>query len=176
VATGARPLIPKITGVKGTNVFIADDIIQEKAEVAGENIAVAGGGFVGLDTAMFLAEKKKKKVTVIEQFTFEEVGITPYSMNYMDWFMKLEKLGVKLMPETKIEGITGQAVLATDKNGKRRTIKADSVVLAMGGTPNKELVEALRERSLKVYAVGDCLEAGKIINAIAGGFRTAFDL
>jgi 2,4-dienoyl-CoA reductase-like NADH-dependent reductase (Old Yellow Enzyme family)/thioredoxin reductase len=176
VATGARPLIPKITGINGPNVFIADDIIQEKAEVAGENIAVAGGGFVGLDTAMFLAEKKKKKVTVVEQFTFEEVGITPYSMNYMDWFTRLDKLGVKLMPETKIEGITSQSVLATDKKGKKSTIKADSVVLAMGGTPNKELVEALKERSLKVYAVGDCLEAGKIINAIAGGFRTAFNL
>jgi 2,4-dienoyl-CoA reductase-like NADH-dependent reductase (Old Yellow Enzyme family)/thioredoxin reductase len=176
VATGARPLIPKIKGVNGSNVFIADDIIQEKAEVTGENIAVAGGGFVGLDIAMFLAEKKKKKVTVIEQFTFEEVGITPFSMNYMDWFMKLEKLGVKLMPETRIEGITGEAVLTTNKEGKESAIKADSVVLAMGGTPNKELVEALKERSLKVYAVGDCVEAGKIINAVAGGFRTAFDL
>jgi 2,4-dienoyl-CoA reductase-like NADH-dependent reductase (Old Yellow Enzyme family)/thioredoxin reductase len=176
VATGARPLIPKITGVNGSNVFVADDIIQEKAEVAGENIAVAGGGFVGLDIAMFLAEKKKKKVTVIEQFTFEEVGITPFSMNYMDWFMKLEKLGVKLMPETKIEGITGDAVVTRDKKGKKNNVKADSVVLAMGGTPNKELVEALKGKPLKVYPVGDCVEPGKIINAIAGGFRSAFDL
>jgi len=176
VATGARPLIPKITGVNGFNVFIADDIIQGRVEVDGENIAVAGGGFVGLDIAMFLAEKKKKKVTVIEQFTFEEVGVTPYSMNYMDWFTRLDKLGVKLMPETKIEGITDKAVVATDKKGKRHTIKADSVVLAVGGVPNKELLEALKERPLKVYAVGDCVEVGKIIDAISGGFHTAFNL
>ena len=137
---------------------------------------VAGGGFVGLDTAVFLAEKKRKKVTVIEQLAFEAVGVNPYNMNYMDMFQRLAELEVKIMPETKIEEITDSGVVVTDKAGKRRIIEADSVVLAMGGIPNKEFAEALRGRALKVYTVGDCVEAGKIINAIAGGFRVAFDL
>jgi 2,4-dienoyl-CoA reductase-like NADH-dependent reductase (Old Yellow Enzyme family)/thioredoxin reductase len=176
VATGARPLIPEIPGVNRHNVFKADDIIAERAEVTGERIAVAGGGFVGLDTAVFLAEKKRKKVTVIEQFAFEAVGVNPYNMNYMDLFQRLNELEVKIVPETRIEEIKDSGVVVTDKEGKRRIIKADSVVLAMGGIPNKELAESLRGGALKVYTVGDCVEAGKIINAIAGGFRAAFNL
>jgi len=175
VATGARALIPQIKGVSRANVLVADDVIVGKAKVRAERVVVAGGGFVGLDTATFLAEKKKK-VTVIEQFAFEAAGINPYNMNYMDLFQRLDELKVELMPETKIEEITDSGVVVTDKEGNRRIVEADSVVLAMGGTPNKELVEALKGRALKVYTVGDCVEVGKIMNAIASGFRTAFDL
>jgi NADPH-dependent 2,4-dienoyl-CoA reductase/sulfur reductase-like enzyme len=176
VATGARALIPPIKGVNRANVFVADDVIVGKVGVRGEKIVVAGGGFVGLDTAIFLAEKKQKKVTVIEQFAFEAAGINPYNMNYMDLFQRLDELKVELMPETKIEEITDSGVVVTDKEGKRRIIEADSVVLATGGTPNKELVEALKGRALKVYTAGDCVEVGKIMNAIASGFRAAFSL
>jgi len=176
VATGARAQIPPIQGVNRANVFVADDIIVGKVDVRGEKIVVAGGGFVGLDTAIFLAEKKQKKVTVIEQFAFEAAGINPYNMNYMDLFQRLAELKVELMPETKIEEITDSGVVVTDKEGKRRIIEADSVVLATGGTPNKELVKALKGKAIKVYTVGDCVEVGKIMNAIASGFRAAFDL
>jgi len=176
VAIGAQRLIPEIPGVNRANLFVADDIVAEKAEVTGENIVVAGGGFVGLDTAVFLAEKKQKKVTVVEQLAFEAVGVNPYNMNYMDMFKRLAELGVELTPETKIEEITDSGVVVTDKEGKKRIIEADSVVLATGGIPNKALAEALKEKALEVYTVGDCVESGKIINAIAGGFRVAFDL
>jgi len=176
IATGAQSLVPEIPGVDRPNVFLADDVVADKVQITGEKIVVAGGGFVGLDTAVCMAEAMQKNVTVIEQLAFEAVGIAPYNMNYIDLFQRLVELEVKLMPETRIEEITGEGVVVTEKQGQRRVIEADSVVLAVGGIPNKELAEALREKNLEVHTVGDCIEAGKIIDAVASGFRVAFDL
>ena len=50
---------------------------------------------------------------------------------------------------------------------------ADTVVFAVGLTPQRELIEALRDKVPEVYAIGDCVEPRKVINAIWEGFRTA---
>ena len=176
LATGARPLIPPIPGVNKKNVFIADDIVTGNAEVTGENIIIVGGGFVGLDTGLLLAQEKKKKVTIIEQFSLEAIGAETHNTNYMDLFHKLDELGVQLIPETVIEQILDSGVEVITKDGEKQKIAADSVVLATGGVCNKELEEVLKGRVSNVRLIGDCAQVGKVINTISSGFRAAFDL
>jgi 2,4-dienoyl-CoA reductase-like NADH-dependent reductase (Old Yellow Enzyme family)/thioredoxin reductase len=176
VATGSRPLVLEIPGIDGSNIFFARDVVTERVEVMGEKIVVAGGGFVGCDTALFLAEKKRKKVTIIEQLTFQEVGIEPYNMQYMDLMRLLGENNVKTMTETKIEEITKRGVRATGKDKKNHRIEADSVVLAMGAVAENGLVQRLRGKVSEIHAIGDCNRPGKVIDAIHQGFHVAFGL
>ena len=176
LSTGSLALVPEIPGVRKGNVFFADDIVNESTEAIGEKIVVIGGGFVGLDTGLFLAEKKSKKVTIVEQFAFEALGVDPYNTNYMDIFQRLDKLGVELLPETKIQNIADLGAEVVDKQGKRSFVPANSFVLAAGGLPNKTLAETLKGQNPSIISVGDCVQVGKIIAAISGGFRAAFDL
>jgi 2,4-dienoyl-CoA reductase-like NADH-dependent reductase (Old Yellow Enzyme family)/thioredoxin reductase len=175
-AIGSQPIVPKIPGIDKPIVFLARDVVAETVEPVGEKIVVAGGGFVGCDTALFLAVKKRKKVTIIEQFTFEQVGFEPYNMNQMDLMKILEQNKVRMMTETKIEEIINKGVIAVDKAGQRHKIEVDAVVLAVGAVSERGLLEALRGKIANIYAVGDCDLPGKVIDAIHKGFHIAFGL
>jgi pyruvate/2-oxoglutarate dehydrogenase complex dihydrolipoamide dehydrogenase (E3) component len=175
-AIGSQPIVPKIPGINKPTVFLARDVVAETVEPAGERIIVAGGGFVGCDTALFLAVKKRKKVTIIEQFTFEQVGFEPYNMNQMDLMKILEQNKVRMMTEIKIEEITDKGVIAADKAGQKHKIEADAVVLAVGAVSERGLLEALRGKIANIYVAGDCDLPGKVIDAIHKGFHVAFNL
>ena len=60
-----------------------------------------------------------------------------------------------------------------DMGGQRNTIAADTVVLALGFKPRDGLQENLQDKVPEVYAIGDCVEPRKVINAIWEGFRMA---
>ncbi len=176
VATGAHPTIPEIPGIDRPNVCIADDIIAEKTEVMGESILVVGTGFVAYDTAMFLAEKRHKKVTILEPLTHEASGFGPLDMNHIDQVERLAAYSVKIISQATIEEITDKGIIVSNKEGTRHNIDADSVVLAIGHTANKELAEALEGVVPKVYAVGDCVEPRGIMHAIWDGFHVGSDV
>ena len=171
IATGSHHHVPPIPGIDGPNVFLAREIIGETAEAKGRKIVVAGGGLVGCDTALFLSVKKRKQVTMIEQFTFEEVGFEPYDMNHMDMMKMLDEQQVKIMTETKVVGITEAGVKITDKKGNSSEVEADSVVVALGATADPELGDLLRGRVPSLYTIGDADHPGrKLINAIHQGY------
>ena len=56
LTTGAEPITPPIAGIDRPNVVQAWDVLQNKV-YTGKNVIVIGGGAVGVETAMFLAEK-----------------------------------------------------------------------------------------------------------------------
>ncbi len=174
VATGSRHSIPGIPGIGKSHVSSARDVIAETIEVTGDNVIVAGGGLVGCDTALFLCVKKRKRVTMIEQFALEDLGFEPYDANHIDLMRMLDENGVKIIAEAKIEEITDKGVIVTDQNGKRRRIEGDSVVLALGTRPDSLLAGALRGKVPRVHVIGDAAASGgKIMNAIHEGFHAA---
>ena len=59
------------------------------------------------------------------------------------------------------------------REGKRQTIKADTIVTALPLRPNTEISEALQGKVPEIYSIGDCREPGLIIDAIAEGYRVA---
>ncbi|MEM0226907.1 MAG: FAD-dependent oxidoreductase, partial [Thermofilaceae archaeon] len=52
IATGSRPLIPKIPGVE--SAVVTDDVLLGRAPV-GRRVIVVGSGLVGVETALHLA-------------------------------------------------------------------------------------------------------------------------
>jgi 2-enoate reductase len=169
IATGGMPIIPEIPGVKKRTVVTCIDLLMGKRE-AGQSVVVVGGGLVGSETALYLAQKGKK-ATVVEILDIIARGIFP--SNQMHLMKLLDEANVDVLTDTMVIEITNEGVAIADKSGRRSIREADTVVLAVGLKPNEELLEALKEKIPEVYAIGDCDEPGKVINAIWEGFRTA---
>jgi len=143
VAVGATPFIPEIPGIKKPIAVKAVDVLRDKAKV-GDEVVIAGGGSVGCDVAAFLVDKGKK-VTIVEMLSDLALDMSEDLGERRDQLMVfLNQKDITRLTNTKVEEITDEGVIATEKDGARKTIKADTVVLALGFEPEAGLYEALR--------------------------------
>lgn len=169
IATGSTSIVPEIPGVGKKMVVTAVDLLLGKQE-AGKSVVVVGGGLIGCETALYLAQKGKK-LTIVEML--DGVMLDMYSANRMHLLKLLADANVSILTETKCLEIRDNGITIADKYGKRSTLEADTAVLAVGLKSTEGLLEALKDKIPEVYAIGDCVEPRKVINAIWEGFRTA---
>jgi pyruvate/2-oxoglutarate dehydrogenase complex dihydrolipoamide dehydrogenase (E3) component len=129
---------------------------------------------LGCEIADFLA-RKGKKVTVVEMLDTVMKEMNPSSVRgaLLD-ILTLEE--VTLRVETIVEEITAKGLIVRNKKGKKETILADSIVLAVGSHSNNELFQALKDKIPKVCLVGDLVKPRHILEAIDEGFRTALTI
>ncbi len=195
VATGAAPFKPPIEAVEAPYVYQSWDVLKGNAQT-GKNVVIVGGGSVGLETAIFLAEKGTispqqlyfltvhqaetqetlrelalkgiKNVTVIEMTRRMGQDVGPSTR----WVImkELELRGVKLVTQAKMKEIHEKQVIYTGQDGVDVSIVADSVVLAMGSRPENSLAKALELSGVEVHVIGDAKRCGRIGNAIDDGF------
>lgn len=57
------------------------------------------------------------------------------------------------------------------REGKKQTIEADSIVTAVPFRQNTRLLKSLEKKVPEIYAIGDCNEPCRIIDAISDGYR-----
>jgi len=169
IATGSSPLIPKFRGVERENVITAIDALLGKSYV-GESVVVVGGGLVGCETALYLAQKGKR-LTVVE--ILDNVVRNVSEANRTHLLKLLADVNVEILTETNVLDIMDDNVVIADKHGTRSQLASDTVVLAVGLKSNNRLEEAIRGKVPEIYAIGDCVEPRKVINAIWEGFRFA---
>ena len=173
VATGTSARLPDLPGVKGDNVALALDVLGGRKDV-GERVIIVGGEMVGCEVADFLAEKGKK-VTLLARR--ERVGDDIGRSSRWVILKRLMDAGVRMETKVDVVEITASGVKGTRKNGgESEFFEGDSVVLAVGLSPNRELAEKLQGKVAALYSIGDCVEAQKIAQAIEGGFRVAKEI
>lgn len=164
LATGARPYIPDIPGIESQKVCTAWDILKGKT-AAGEKVIVIGGGNVGLETAEYLAEKGKR-VTVLE--TLSEVGVDVEPTNRKVLLERLKDHGVDILTKVNVIEITDHGIVLMIGHDKK-TLNADTVILALGATSNKQLEDLMHGESWEMYSIGDCTAPRNILEAIHDG-------
>lgn len=171
LAIGAMPLIPDIPGVGQGNVVTAVDVIMRREDV-GETAIVVGGGMIGCEAAEFLAAAGKK-VTIVEMLP--KIG-SDYGATYRHVVLRrLREIGIKMETNVMVEEITDRGVKAK-RDGLAKFFPGDTVVLAVGFEPNKELDEKLSGKVPVPYSIGDCVEPRRIKEAIEEGFRLAREI
>ena len=168
VATGATPLVPEIPGVNRKNVVLAWDVLLNRREI-GDRIVVVGGGMVGCETAEFLANKGKN-VTILEMLPDIASDVELLTQTFL--LKRLDEHGVKILTKAKLEEITDNGVTYSE-NSAKKTIEADTVVLALGAVSNGDLVAAIKGKVPEVHSIGDCVKPDKLLEAIHGGFHVA---
>lgn len=168
VATGATPIVPEISGVKGDNVAMALDVLTGKKEV-GSNVVIVGGGMVGCETAEFLVAKGKK-VTIVEMLG--KIGADIERANRWVVLGRLRQLGIRMEVNARVEEITSKGLKAR-RNGNLETFHGDTVVLAVGMQSDCKLVQELEGKIAEMHVIGDSDKPGKIVQAIESAFAVA---
>jgi hypothetical protein len=57
-----------------------------------------------------------------------------------------------------------------DAEGKQLTLKADTIVVALGSKSESKLADNLKDKVRELYLVGDCVSPRRILEAIHDGF------
>jgi len=164
IAAGAKPQFPKISGIDKSIVVDALDVLAGKVEV-GDKVVVIGGGEIGMETAHFLVEKDKKITMVVRT----KMGKGMVRTTYQWMRAQLKNAGVEMLIHTATEKITDNGVVVLDKQGERRTVEADTIVIASGMKSENALFFALNDIDSEIYLAGDCLRPHNIESAIYQG-------
>jgi pyruvate/2-oxoglutarate dehydrogenase complex dihydrolipoamide dehydrogenase (E3) component len=169
LATGSIPAVG--TGIKGTEQvrWTTPDGIYEGNVPSGKNVCVVGGGSVGCETALYLAYKGYS-VTVLEMAG--QVSADLHEANKEMLLELLRQHKVEVRTGMKVEEMTRETVICSAKGGSE-SFSADFVVLAVGRQPVRDLFDSVRNIAKEVYMVGDCVEPGKIKDAIWEAFKLA---
>lgn len=171
VACGAKPIVPAIPGIESQKVVKAEDVLLGRAQV-GEKVAVIGSGLTGLETAELMAGKGSE-VKVVEMLDTIGNGINPTIL--YDLTTRMKQMGIQMMPSHKLVGIGEEEMtLVNMKNMSAKNLKVDTVVLAIGVSPQKDMVQGFEQAFDEVHVIGDAAHGGKIVDALEDGFGKAF--
>lgn len=173
LSPGAKPIIPNIEGIDNMSVFTVRNVVDiaklkyfiDKPQ--NKDLTVIGGGFIGVEVCENLREAGYN-VTLIEA---SNQIMRPFDYDMVQILHKeIFDKGVNLIVEDKVVKFkNGYTIL---ESGKK--IKSDIVVMAIGVTPDTELIKGtgleLGEmggikvdsnyctNDKDIYAVGDAIE------------------
>jgi 2,4-dienoyl-CoA reductase-like NADH-dependent reductase (Old Yellow Enzyme family)/thioredoxin reductase len=176
VATGSVPSSLSILGATEQNLMDERSVLLGKGKVGQRVVVLDGTGDTdGCSTAELLATQGKEVYILAKGYQVgENIDVVTKPLVYRSL---LEK-GVTLIPFTWIRSISDKSVIIyntfTFKEGKIENI--DTVVYAIGATPNDQLYKSLKGKVKELYAIGDCVAARRIQNAIYDGGRLGREL
>ncbi len=172
IATGGTPTMPDIPGIGKSNVVVAQDVLSGKFK-AGQNVVIIGGGMVGCETGHYLVERGKT-VTIIE--ILKRVANDMFFMARRRLVNSLRSRKVTLLTSATCEEIKEGTVLVTTAEGRKETIRADTVIIAVGYKANDHLYRDLEGKVREIFCIGDSSEPRKILEATTEGYRTGLAL
>lgn len=169
VATGSTPKVFSLGDDE--KVYTAADVLTG-AKDPGETTVIVGGGLVGLELALDLAEKGKK-VTVVEAMDKLLAVNGPICSANKEMLLEMVPFkGVNVVCGARVKGYTG-GQLSYEKDGENHSISADSVILAVGYREEKTLYEELQYEIPDIYLLGDAKNVSNIMYAIWDAFEVA---
>jgi len=200
LATGAAPLAPPFQGSDRPHVVQAWDVLAGRA-LTGRRVAIIGGGAVGVETALFLAEKGTlsgeglkfllvnraedpetiyqmatrgtKEVILVEML--DKVGKDIGKSTRWGMMQDLSRIGVRSITQATVVAITANG-LEMEKDGKRETVAADSVVIAAGSGSHNPLQPVVEKKNIAFQVVGDAGRVGLAFDAVHQGYKSGMTI
>jgi len=165
LAAGSTMPLPEFPGSHKPFVATAIDLLSGKYQ-AGERVLVAGGAAMGCEVAAHLASLGKK-VTLVEMLN--DLALDLEMRSRLALLQLLQEKNVEILTGWMLAKIEDAFVLLHGRDWRERRVEVDSVILALGLTPNQELLKPLKKTFGNIYVIGDCLEPRKIYQAIHEG-------
>ena len=167
LATGSEPLRrANIQGLEQTTFVTAEDVYEGKIPT-GSRAVVIGGGSVGCEVALYLADQHWR-VTVLE--TLSSMAIDLFSANREMLLKELTDRNVELVTNAKVERVASGEVAAVVEAG-HQAFTYDLLVVSIGRSPVNELADIAKKLLKEVYVIGDCWSPRKIKDAIWDAFK-----
>jgi CoA-dependent NAD(P)H sulfur oxidoreductase len=185
LATGARPRVPDIEGIRAENVFPirrldeAADLRKylDKHEV--RHAVVVGGGYIGFEMAEALANRNVRCTILEPQGGLLNRYVSPAFREIIHDVVR--ERGVAIRNES-LEGVTldGKGRVNAVRTDRGEMIGCQAVLICMGVVPNSELAAAAGVRKGKsgalavddgmrtnipgIWACGDVIEVRRVVD------------
>ncbi len=222
LATGATPMTPPIPGidksyveqaylpgsdqlchltlVEVSRVVQAWDVLQNKV-YTGDNVVVVGGGAVGVETALFLAEKGTlsgkalkfllvnsaeppdalykmatrgtKHITIVEML--DKVGKEFGKSTRWGMLQDMERFGIAVKLKSRALEITRDGIIIETPDGVEE-ILADTIVIATGALPDTKLIPEIEQLNIPYDLIGDSKSIGMAFDAVHQGVLVALNI
>ena len=186
LAAGGSPNTAKIPGIDNRKVVSTADL-KKKLGIfmkifrpktletltklwmpIGKRVLVIGGAVQGCQLAEFLV-KRGRTVTIVD--TAEELGEGLTGDDKGQLFAWLKQKGATMFNKVQYERITDKGLDIITKEGERKTLEADTIIVALPFQPNADLWKSLQGKVPEIYAIGDCKEPHLMVQAIADGWE-----
>ena len=200
LAAGATPMAPPIPGIEMPHVVQSWDVLSGKT-YTGKRVVVVGGGAVGVETALFLAEKGTlsgetlkfllvnraedpellyematrgtKDVTIIEML--EKMGKDFGKTTRWGMLQDVSRHGIKSLLATKALEITQNGIKVDTGSGPEE-IPADTVVIAVGAKSNDALKQSIESKGIACTTAGDAETIGMAFDAVHQGYHAGLKI
>ncbi len=178
-ATGSKPLLPPIAGlkdrvdkegskVKSTFGFI--NSVDTYGDCKDKKVVVVGGGAVGLDVVEFFAERGAD-VAVIEMLPV--VGKDLDTNTKLDMYNTMKVHNVKVMTNTALQTVNDDSFTIKTKEGAVVDISFDYGFVCLGMRSENAEFPAIEkyasENGAKLLNIGDSSRVRRIINGVEEG-------
>lgn len=198
-AEGAKALVPPIEGIEDASVVSAWDALKKDVQL-GTDIAIIGGGAVGLEAAHYIARKGtispdtlyflfkheaetverlkqlllvgNKKITIFEMTP--RVGRDVGKSTRWGLFDSLAKHGVTIITEARVQSIHA-GLVTYEKNGAQYQ-QFDHIINAAGSESVRTVADQLKQTGIPFAIVGDSVRPAQILNAIHEAYLAVMNI
>jgi len=169
VSTGSTPKNLNIDN--SSKVYTAEEVLLGKKD-AGNSTIIIGGGLVGCETALWMADKGKK-VTIVEmQSDILKVGgpLCHANEDMLKDLVKFKKIDLRL--NTVVAGAKDNGF--TLKSGdKEEFVTSDSAIVAIGYNAQRRLYDEIKFEVPEVHLIGDANQVQNIMYAVWNAYEIA---
>lgn len=194
LATGGRPALSPIPGADLPHVVQAWEVLAGTRQV-GTRVVIIGGGAVGVETALFLAEQgtlsgeelkfllvngaedpeelqrlatdSGREITMVEMI--DSLGTNFGKSTRWGMLQDVERYGIDSHLATRVTTISETAV-CLENEGQQWELETDTVVLAVGTESHNPLEAAAEALGIPCQVVGDAHTPATVFEASHQGF------
>ena len=169
IATGSEP--KRFSLGDDDRVFTASEVLLKEKD-PGKTAVVIGGGLVGCETALHLAQEGRK-VTIVEALDSIMSVNGPLCHANKDMLEQLLPYnGVDIIYGARAEGYK-DGVLTVTAGGETRSLSCDSVILSVGYAEKDSLYRELEFEVPEIYLLGDARKVANIMYAVWDSYEVA---
>ena len=168
IATGSVANSIPVKGAKEYGIEAVDYLLGNKT--VGDNVVVVGGGLTGCEIAYDLFLQGKKPVVVeMQDDLITTPGVALANTSFLRDCFKANNVPVYL--ESKTTEIRADGVTIVDKDGNKKDIACDNVVLSVGYKP-----APVAPKAKHVHVIGDAFKVGNLRTVIWQAWDVAMKL
>ena len=170
-AIGAKPIVPPIPGIDNEKV-VGLTALHQPEPALGQKVVILGGGLVGSECAIYL-DGLGKDVTIVEMK--EDWAADSYFMHKNAMKIYMRDSNIKIHVNTTAKAITDKGLVCQTPEGEL-VIPADNILLAAGMRADRKTAESFYNAAPRVFETGDCIKAGRVVEAVTTGYYRAIDI
>lgn len=170
-AVGAKPVIPPIPGIDMEHVK-GLDALHQPTPALGQKVVILGGGLVGSECAIYL-DGLGKDVTIVEMK--DDWASDSYFMHKNAMKVYMRDSNIKIHVNTTAKAVTDKGLVCETPDGEM-LLEADTILLAAGMKADRAAAEGFYNAAPRVFEIGDCIKAGRVVDAVTLGYYRALDI